>query len=122
MMLDALPAAVTARRYYRLVDESDFAAVVGLFTPDCTYHRPGYDPIVGSFGLRRFFEEDQPIAGGRHDVTAIVADGDRIAVTGEFHGELRNGAPVDLKFADFFELAPDGRFARRDTFFYAPVV
>lgn len=121
-MLETLPAAALARRYYELVDERDFPAVVDLFTSDCTYHRPGYDPIVGSAGLRTFFERDRPIVGGRHDVTAIVADGGRIAVQGEFHGELRNGERTDLRFADFFELAPDGRFARRDTFFYAPMV
>jgi steroid delta-isomerase len=121
-MLEVLPAAATVRRYYELVDERDFAAVVALFTPDCTYHRPGYDPIVGAAGLRRFFERDRPIVGGQHEVTAVVADGERIAVQGEFRGELRGGERTDLRFADFFELAPDGRFARRDTFFYAPMV
>ena len=121
-MLEALPAAGTVRRYYQLVDERDFAAVVDLFTPDCVYHRPGYGLIAGSEALLNFFEADRPIVSGAHEVTSVVAEDERIAVQGEFHGELRTGEYIALRFADFFVLAADGRFARRDTFFFSPMV
>lgn len=112
-------ARVTA--FFGHVDSGDHAAAVALFAPDCRYERPGYPPIVGTDGLAHFFRADRPIAAGRHGLTAVVADGDTVAVHGEFHGVLRDGRPVDLRFADFFVDGPAG-FVRRDTYFYSPLV
>ncbi|MFC0070453.1 hypothetical protein ACFFQW_42150 [Umezawaea endophytica] len=37
-------------------------------------------------------------------------------------GVLHDGKEVSLRFSDFFEFTDDGRFSRRDTFFFAPLV
>lgn len=111
----------TVERYYELVDAGNVAGLVSLFTPDATYHRPGYAPMVGHAGLTDFYARHRVIKSGRHTLNSVVTDGDDVAVHGEFHGVGHDGNPIDLRFADFFTLAPDGRFTRRDTFFFAPL-
>jgi ketosteroid isomerase-like protein len=118
----AAPPVAQVRRYYDLVDAGDVPGLVGLFTADATYHRPGYEPLVGHAELTRFYGTDRVIKEGRHTISAVVATGEDVAVHGEFHGVLHDGREVGLRFADFFIVTPDGRFSRRDTFFFAPLV
>jgi ketosteroid isomerase-like protein len=110
------------RSYYRLVDSNDVDGLVALFEPDSTYHRPGYPPLVGRTALERFYRGERVIDTGEHRLSTVVTDGDTTAVHGEFHGVLRDGRTVELRFADFFTFGPEGGFARRDTFFFAPMV
>ncbi|ONI76417.1 ketosteroid isomerase [Actinosynnema sp. ALI-1.44] len=110
------------RHYYELVDLADFDSLVRLFAPDAVYHRPGFDPIVGHDGLTRFFTAQRQIREGAHVVESIVDAGDQVAVRGVFAGTLKNGTEVTARFADFFKFAADGRFERRYTYFYAPLV
>ncbi|WP_431897547.1 nuclear transport factor 2 family protein [Micromonospora haikouensis] len=110
------------RRYYDLVDSGDVTALVNLFADDAVYHRPGYPPLTGRTELERFYRADRIIREGRHSLSALVGSATEIAVHGEFHGVLRNGQNVSLRFADFFSFTDEGTFARRDTFFFAPMV
>jgi steroid Delta-isomerase len=112
----------TVRRYYDLVDSGDVAGLVALFTPDAAYHRPGYQPMVGHEAMSSFYSGERVIKEGRHTLDTVVEHGSRIAVHGEFNGVLRDESTVSLRFADFFHIAEDGRFRRRDTFFFAPLV
>lgn len=109
-------------RYYELVDAADVSALIDLFAADAVYQRPGYEPIVGHEGLNRFYRDQRLIAHGRHTVTEMVVHGDSVAVQGRFHGVLRSGAEVELRFADFFHLTPELTFSRRDTYFFQPLV
>jgi steroid Delta-isomerase len=109
------------RRYYRLVDAGELEEMFGLFTDDVVYRRPGYDAIEGIDEFRAFYGSQRVIADGRHSVRSLVADGDRVAVEGDFHGVLRDGRRVALRFADFFSFR-GGRIAVRDTYFDAPLV
>jgi ketosteroid isomerase-like protein len=121
----ASPAALResrVRRYYELVDSGDVSALVSLFAVDAVYHRPGYAPISGRAELERFYREDRVIKEGRHTLCALVGSVAEIAVHGEFHGVLRDGRAVDLRFADFFQFGDEDAFLRRDTFFFAPLV
>jgi steroid delta-isomerase len=110
------------RRYYELVDIDDVTGLVGLFAADAVYRRPGYDPIVGTAGLIAFYSGERVIRRGTHTLRKIVPNGPAVAVYGDFQGVLRDDREVRLRFADFFELDVDGRFTRRDTFFFAPMV
>jgi ketosteroid isomerase-like protein len=79
--------------------------------------------MVGSQALERFYRGARVIREGVHTPDSIVADGDgRVAVQGRFTGVLKDGSAVDLRYADFFRAGPDGRFHRRDTYFFAPMV
>jgi steroid Delta-isomerase len=115
-------AVAHVRRYYELVDRGDVDGLVALFAPDATYHRPGYQPMVGHRGLTGFYRGERVIREGKHTLSTVVAHGRDVAVHGEFRGVLRDEREVSLRFCDFFVLGPDGRFTRRDTFFFAPMV
>lgn len=109
-------------RYYDLVDRDDIPGLVSLFTADAVYERPGYPPMRGMGELERFYRNDRVIVSGKHLLRDVVAEPGRVAVHGDFEGRLKDGKPVRVRFADFFELADDGRFSRRDTFFFSPLV
>ncbi|MGV9270180.1 nuclear transport factor 2 family protein [Kitasatospora sp. NPDC003701] len=112
----------TVRHYYELVDASDIEGLLDLFAPDAVYHRPGYPPLIGRAELECFYGADRVIAEGTHSLRTVVVSDDQVAVQGEFSGTLKDGSRVTLRFADFFALREDGRFARRDTFFFSPMV
>jgi steroid delta-isomerase len=114
--------AEQVRKYYELVDAGDVPGLIQLFAPDAVYHRPGYPPMTGHGELTVFYTGERVIVAGRHTVSTLVEDGDQIAVHGEFRGELRDGRHVELRFADFFVLTAERRFARRDSFFFTPLV
>ncbi|MFF2331561.1 MULTISPECIES: nuclear transport factor 2 family protein [unclassified Streptomyces] len=116
------PSAKQVMRYYELVDANDVTGLVDLFTADAVYHRPGYQPLRGRDELMRFYTDERVISSGHHTVTTMVLSGSQAAVNGEFSGSLRDGREVSLRFADFFAIGPEGRFCRRDTFFFAPMV
>jgi len=109
------------RHYYDLVDANDVAGLVALFQPAATYCRPGYHDLVGHADIADFYTRQRKFRAGAHTLTAVLDDGDRVAVHGSFRGELHDGGAMDLRFADFFEIGPDGRFSRRDTYYFAPL-
>ena len=109
------------REYYRLVDADDVDGLLDLFSDDAIYNRPGYPTMNGRDELAKFYGGERVIASGRHTVEKVVADNPQIAVTGSFEGVLKDGTETELRFADFFVF--DGpRIARRDTYFFAPLV
>lgn len=112
----------TVRSYYELVDANDTESLVALFARDAEYRRPGYEPLVGQERIEEFYRGERVIAEGRHTLEELVDNGGTVAVRGEFSGILRDGSSTKAGFADFFQAAPDGRFARRITYFYAPLV
>ncbi|MFE6051427.1 nuclear transport factor 2 family protein [Kitasatospora sp. NPDC056446] len=111
-----------AQEFYDAVDTGDIAGLIGRFAPEGSYHRPGYDPLVGRERVRRFYAEERKIKEGRHVLERVVASDGLAAVHGTFSGTLHDGSPADLRFADFFELTPEGLITRRDTFFFTPLV
>ncbi|WP_040155409.1 nuclear transport factor 2 family protein [Mobilicoccus massiliensis] len=114
--------ATRVETYYRLVDADDVDGLVELFAPDSVYRRPGYEPLVGHDALRAFYEGERVIESGTHTVDHTVVGEDSVAVHGRFEGTLRDGSSASLRFADFYTFDDDGRFATRDTFFFAPLV
>ena len=110
------------RRYYALVDSNDVDEIVSLFSDTGVYFRPGYEPIRGHMEIDRFYRTERVIVSGRHRISSLLVDGESVAVHGEFTGTVRTGRRVNLRFADFFEMDRRGRFSRRDTFFFAPMV
>lgn len=114
--------AERVRRYYRLVDDNDIAGLLELFAESAEYARPGYDVLSGRQEIHAFYSGTRVIAQGRHTLRRIVVEGREAAVHGNFHGTLRDGSEVSLRFADFFRLDDSGLFRRRDTFFFSPMV
>ncbi len=107
--------------YYRLVDAQDLDRLLELFADDCVYDRPGYEPLRGKQALSDFYRDVRVIDSGRHELMAVITQGDSVAVEGRFRGKLRNGDSTDIRFADFFRFA-GSRIVERHTYFHAPAV
>jgi ketosteroid isomerase-like protein len=121
-MIDVDETVRLVERYYDLVDRNDIPGLVSLFTTDVVYERPGYPALRGITELERFYRQDRVIASGRHSLREVVANGELVAAHGDFEGRLRDGEAVRVRFADFFQVAGDGLFRRRDTYFFSPQV
>ncbi|WP_462419028.1 nuclear transport factor 2 family protein [Kytococcus sp. Marseille-QA3725] len=121
-MIDRSAAEAAVRSYYEAVDADDVERLVGLFTPDATYERPGYEPFVGHEALRAFYTGDRVIESGEHTLDTLLVDGDQVAVHGRFEGTLKDGSAAAVRFADFYVLDDEARFSRRTTFFHAAAV
>ena len=106
--------AATVREYYELIDAEEHDELIQLFAPDVHYERPGQASLDGREQLRTFYETQRPLDDGSHELHAVVADGDTVAVRGTFTG-TQDGQPVEFGFADFHEFE-DGLIARRYTF------
>lgn len=111
-----------ARLYYELVDRGDISGLVGLFAPDAVYNRPGYPSLQGRSEIEDFYRNSRVIESGRHSLDKVLAEGLSVATEGKFSGRLKDGSLVTARFADFFTLDIDGRFTRRDTYFFSPLV
>jgi ketosteroid isomerase-like protein len=110
------------RSYYGLVDAGLVTELVALFDAECVYHRPGYAAIRGRSALEDFYRNVRVIVDGRHAMDLVLVDGDRVAVTGEFSGTLRDGSTTAVGFADFFTFGRDDRIRERRTYFEVPAV
>lgn len=110
------------RRYYDLVDAQEYSELVLLFAEDSVYQRPGYEPMTGRDALASFYGGTRVITGGKHAIVELIANGDKVAVAGQFAGTVSGGKEIDIRFADFFTIGADGLIRVRDTFFFAPLV
>lgn len=99
-------------RYYELVDAGDLEGLLALFHPEVRYERGGRPPIEGIHALRRFYEGERIIREGRHQLDAVLVEGDQVAVRGVFRGVLKTGEEVTVHFTDFHHFR-DGLIWRR---------
>lgn len=107
--------AQRVREYYKCIDAEDYESVFALFADDVTYERPGQSNLSGMAEFREFYLEDRPLEDGTHEVHDVVADGDTVAVRGEFTG-TQDGEQVSFGFTDFHRFDADGQIAERWTY------
>ncbi|WP_327066378.1 nuclear transport factor 2 family protein [Kitasatospora sp. NBC_01250] len=112
----ALNRAEKVREYYERVDAADYEAVFEMFCDDVVYERGGTEPIVGMEEFKRFYLADRIIESGRHEVEAVVDNGDWVAARGVFSGRLKNAELVTVRWADF-HLFKGEKIWRRYTYF-----
>lgn len=105
--------------FYECVDSNNIEGMAALFSEEAVYHRPGYEQMSGREGITDFYLHRRVIKEGRHTLASILAQATQVAVVGEYHGVLHSGDPMDLRFADLFNLDAQGAFCRRETFFSA---
>lgn len=117
---DGLRAAVQG--YYDAMDADDIDAVLEFFSGDVLYRRPGYERIMGLDALRHYYTGDRKIAPGRHVLTSVIVEGQRVAAHGMFEGPLKDGGETAVGFAAFFVFDSNGRAAEHTTYFFVPAV
>ena len=110
-----------AKVMYAAIDAGEWDRLVELYTADCVYERPGYDPIFGTSALHDFYSRVRGIASGRHIIRSAYSREGGLAIVGDFSGTLKCGSVVDLAYVDIFGFKA-GRIARRKSFFYTPMV
>ncbi|WP_158057701.1 nuclear transport factor 2 family protein [Halorussus halophilus] len=103
------------RDYYDAVDAEDYDTVLSLFADDVTYERPGQSTLSGIEQFREFYLDTRSLTDGRHEIDQLLADGDTVAVRGQFIGK-QDGEEVTFGFADFHQFDEDGRIVKRWTY------
>ena len=106
---------------FRVIDAGEWARLPELFDTHVVYERPGYAPIEGIDELVQFYRERRIIGSGTHQIEHIVADDTCGASWGKIVGTTRDGAEVNERFSDVYELA-DGKIRSRRSYFYRPCV
>ncbi|MEU5980026.1 nuclear transport factor 2 family protein [Streptomyces sp. NPDC047315] len=92
-----------------------------VFGNECTYCRPGYEPLVGLPRVEHFYRRERIIASGRHQVDHVVSDTDTVACWGRFVGTSRTGQPLSEEFADVYRVR-EGKIVFRKTFFFRAAI
>lgn len=105
-----MDSAVLVRRYYDALDHHEYDALETVLDPDFVQRRPDRT-FENRESFVRFMRDDRPNADTSHELEAVIADGDRVAV----RGRVLDGESVLFEFADFFELAA-GRIRRLETY------
>lgn len=106
---------------FTIIDGSNFDELKQVFTPDCVYERPGYEPLAGLPRLETFYRDERIIAYGKHHVTAVTCGDSHVICYGEFIGESRDGKHLQERFADVYELQND-KIHKRTTYFFRPAI
>ncbi|MFD6163531.1 nuclear transport factor 2 family protein [Nocardia sp. NPDC060256] len=104
-------------KFYELVDENNIEDLSMHFTVDAIYHRPGYDALIAQDAIVKFYRYYRIIKEGVHKLESAMVGECGVAARGSFSGVLRDGRSIQLRFADFFAVAPGPQYSRRDTFF-----
>lgn len=112
----------TVQGYYDALDRGDVDKILRDFSGDVLYRRPGYDPITGLEGLRRYYTADRMLAPGRHVLRAMVVEDTTVAAHGTYEGELKDGGRTTVGFAAFFTFDSGGRIIEQTTYFFTPAV
>jgi ketosteroid isomerase-like protein len=94
-------------RYFRLVDEGRIEEMLALFGEGIVYRRTGVDPIVGLPAMRAFYEGPRGIVTIRHDIVALVREGDCVAIEGRARATLTDGGSFDRRIGEFFRFRDD---------------
>jgi ketosteroid isomerase-like protein len=106
---------------FQSIDTQQWDKLPRFFTPEVTYERPGYDPLVGLEQMLHFYRMVRVIASGTHTLEQVVSDEGRGACWGRFVGVHKDGSPLDERFADVYTFA-DGKIATRRSYFFRPAV
>ncbi|WP_436345462.1 nuclear transport factor 2 family protein [Natronorubrum sp. FCH18a] len=105
-----MDSATVVRRYYDALDHHEYDALEDVIAPDFVQRRPDRT-FEGRESFVRFMREDRPNPDTGHELEAVIADGDRVAV----RGRVFDGETELFEFADFFDLE-DGRITGLETY------
>jgi ketosteroid isomerase-like protein len=109
------------RKMFASIDAMDWATLQDLLHPEVVYERPGFEPLVGSERVMRFYRVERAITRSTHHIEGVVTDDGRGAAWGKADCELADGRWTTIGFAEIYHLA-NGLIRLRRTHFYVPAV
>jgi ketosteroid isomerase-like protein len=118
--LEVSPLAEMVRGYYTNIDAGNIPAALACFASTAIYRRPGYEALNGLAEIESFYESTRVVGPGRHQIEVVIESDQEVAVRGRFDGSFRDGAPLRVRFADFWRFSA-GKVAERNSYFDAPV-
>ncbi len=105
-----MDAEAIVRRYYGALDDHDYETLESILAPEFVQRRP--DRTFDSrAAFVAFMRDERPNPDTGHELAAVIADGDRVAV----RGRVVDDGTTLFEFADVFELG-DGRIRRLETY------
>jgi ketosteroid isomerase-like protein len=113
--------AAVVYEYYTHIDVGDLSAALSCFAPDAVYRRPGYAALTGRESIEDYYRSTRIIGRGQHDIEAVIASDDEVAVRGAFRGVSHAGEPLSVRFADFWRFS-ERLVIERNTYFDAAAV
>lgn len=102
--------------YYRSIDAGDLPLALSCFAPDAVYRRPGYATLAGLDSIADYYRNTRVIGRGEHDIEVVIEGPNEVAVRGSFRGVSHSGAPLSVRFADFWRFV-DHLAVERNTYF-----
>ncbi|ELY53633.1 nuclear transport factor 2 family protein [Natronolimnohabitans innermongolicus] len=115
-----MDAAALVRRYYDALDSHEYDALEDVLAPEFVQRRPDRT-FESRDAFVRFMREERPNPDTSHELEAVIAEGECVAVRGRV---CDDGARL-FDFADFFELdrkragagdGDDGRIVELETY------
>lgn len=104
-------------KYYRVVDDDNFAAALDLFDDRIHYVRGTKTVIDGKNEMSNFYKKDRQIASGAHKDFIFQSQPLQTEVNGHFSGQLKTGERVEIDFRDIFIFNEDEKIIKRTTTF-----
>jgi len=108
-------------RMFKAIDSHDWVALEDIYHHDAVYERGGYVPFVGVNAIMEFYRTARVLATGEHRLDRIVTEDSCSACWGRFEGRKKNGADVNVMFADVYRVESGKIIFRRSHFFVALV-
>ena len=115
--IELSPHVKAVHNFYTKIDDHDIAAALACFAGTAVYRRPGFEELEGLSAIEDFYRQVRDVGNGRHVVEAAIGTGDEIAIRGRFEGYFRDGAPLQMRFADFWKFA-QGKVIERNSYLF----
>ncbi|OON72762.1 nuclear transport factor 2 family protein [Streptomyces tsukubensis] len=106
---------------FDVIDGCRWNELGSVFADECTYCRPGYDPLVSLPRVEQFYRRERIIDSGRHQIEHIVSDTHTVACWGRFVGTSRKGESLNEEFADVYRVR-EGKIVFRKTYFFRAAI
>ena len=96
------------KKYLELVDSGRYEELSPLLSEKAVYQTIiGRAPIVGASKLIQYYKETRVVGSGVHEVTGIVAEGNRTAVLLRMKGAMKGRSKIEFEAVDLFTFEGD---------------
>ena len=96
------------KMYLELVDSGRYEELSPLLSEKVVYQTIiGRAPIVGASKLIQYYKETRVVGSGVHEVTGIVAEGNKAAVLLRMKGAVKDKSKIVFEAVDLFTFEGD---------------